>query len=94
MLPRWLRGKNQPAGDSGDAGLIPRSRRYPVKGNGNPLPVLPGKSHGERNLAGDSPWGHKESNMIEQLSTHTERRVLRSLTAMLLLRHPVVLDSL
>ena len=25
---------------------------------------LPGKLHGERSLAGHSPWGHKESNMI------------------------------
>ena len=33
---------------------------------------LPGKSHGERSLAGYSPWGHKESDMTEQLSTeHT-----------------------
>ena len=28
-----------------------------------PSPVfLPGKSHGQRNLAGYSPWGHKESD--------------------------------
>ena len=31
-----------------------------------PTPVfLPGKSHGWRNPAGDSPWGHKESDMTE-----------------------------
>ena len=29
---------------------------------------LPGKSHGQRNLAGCSPWGHKESNTTEQLN--------------------------
>ena len=23
---------------------------------------LPGKSHGQRSLAGSSPWGHKESD--------------------------------
>ena len=28
---------------------------------------LPGKSHGLRSLAGYSPWGHKESDMTEQL---------------------------
>ena len=33
--------------------------------------ILPGKSHGQRNLEGHSPWGHKESDMTEQLSTHT-----------------------
>ena len=31
-----------------------------------PIPVfLPGESHGQRNLAGYSPWGHKESDMTE-----------------------------
>ena len=35
-----------------------------------PIPVfLPGKSHGQRSLEGYSPWGHKESDMTEQLST-------------------------
>ena len=29
----------------------------------------PGKSHGQRSLAGYSPWGHKESDTAEQLST-------------------------
>ena len=41
----------------------------PGEGNGNPLPVfLPGEFHGQRSLAGDSPWGHKESKMTEQLT--------------------------
>ena len=31
-----------------------------------PIPVfLPGKSHGQRSLAGYGPWGHKELNMTE-----------------------------
>ena len=29
----------------------------------------PGKSHGQRSLVGYSPWGHKESDTAEQLST-------------------------
>ena len=34
-----------------------------------PTPVfLPGKFHGQRSLVGYSPWGHKESDMTEQLS--------------------------
>ena len=37
---------------------------FPGEGNGNPTPVfLPGKSHGQRNLMGFSPWGLKESDM-------------------------------
>ena len=40
-----------------------------------PTPVfLPGQFHGERSLAGYSPWGHKESNttwVTEHTHTHT-----------------------
>ena len=36
-----------------------------------PTPVLlPGKSHGQRNLVGYSPWGHIESDTAERLSMH------------------------
>ena len=36
--------------------------------------ILVGESHGQRSLAGYSPWGHKESDMTEQLThTHTHR---------------------
>ena len=34
------------------------------------LVFLPGESHGQRSMAGYSPWGHKELDMTEQLSTH------------------------
>ena len=34
-----------------------------------PIPVfLPEESHGQRSQGGDSPWGHKESDMTEQLT--------------------------
>jgi len=33
---------------------------------------LPGESHGQRSLAGYSPWGHEPSDMTEQLSTHMD----------------------
>ena len=59
-------------------GLIAGSRRSPGTGNGkkgrtrgkkNPTPViLPEKYHGQRSLAGYSPWGHKESDTTEQLN--------------------------
>ena len=35
-----------------------------------PLVFSPGKSHGQRSLAGFSPWGNKESDMTRQLNTH------------------------
>ena len=35
-----------------------------------PTPVfLPGESHGQRSLAGSSPWGHRESDTTERIST-------------------------
>ena len=46
--------------DVRDRGLIPRLGRSTGEGNGNSLQVfLPGKSHGQRSLAGHSPWGCK-----------------------------------
>ena len=54
-------------------GSIPGMGRSPGVGNGNPFqPIsLPEKSHGQRNLAGYRPEGHKELDMSEQLSAHT-----------------------
>ena len=44
---------------------IPRSRTWQL------TPVfLPGKFHGQRNLAGYSPWGHKELDTTEWAHTH------------------------
>ena len=45
-----------PPANAGVVGSIPESGRSPEEGNGNPLQeFLPGKSHGQRNLAGYSP---------------------------------------
>ena len=33
---------------------------------------LAGKSHGQRSLAGYSPWGHKESDTTEQLNSNNK----------------------
>ena len=33
--------------------------------------ILPGEFHGQRNLVGYSPWGHKESDMSEAKSSHS-----------------------
>ena len=45
------------------------------------MPVFwPGKFHGQRKLAGYSPWGHKESDTTEQLSlTHSLNRLIYSI---------------
>ena len=54
--------KNLPASatDTGDVGLIPESGGSPRIGKRQHNPVvLPGESHGQRNLAGYCPWGHR-----------------------------------
>ena len=62
------------AGDAGDADLIPGSGRYPGVGNGNPFQYSCLENpHGQRSLVGCSPWGHKESDTTEQLSTAHEQ---------------------
>ena len=43
--------------------------KSPWRRNWWPTPVfLPGKSHGQRRLAGYSTWGHKESDTTERLT--------------------------
>ena len=42
------------------------ARKIPWRRARQPIPVfLPGESHGQRSLAGYSPWGCKESDMTE-----------------------------
>ena len=54
------------AGDKEDTGSIPGSGRSPGGGKWQPTPILlPGKSHGQRNLAGYNPKGHKELDTAE-----------------------------
>ena len=65
-FPGGASGKEPPAnaGDTRDRGSVPGSGRSP--GGGHPTPVfLPGESHGQRSLAGYSPWGHTESDTTE-----------------------------
>ena len=51
--------KNLP-GSAGDASAIPGLGRSPGEGNGNSTSVsLSWKSHGQRSMAGYSPWGCK-----------------------------------
>ena len=59
--------KNPPA-NAGDTGSVPGSGRSSGERDGSTTPgFLPGESHGQRSLAGYSPWGCKESNTTEQL---------------------------
>ena len=43
----------------------PWVRKIPWRRARQPTPVfLPGESHGQRSLAGYSPWGHKELDIV------------------------------
>ena len=47
-------------------GFNPWVGKIPWSGAWQPTPVfLPGESHGQRSLAGYSPWGHKELDTTE-----------------------------
>ena len=47
-------------------GFDPWVRKIPWRRAWQPTPVfLPGESHGQRSLAGYSPWGCKESDTTE-----------------------------
>ena len=54
----------------GDLGSITWLGRSPGEGHGNPLQYsCLENSHGQRSLAGYSPWGGKELDTTERLST-------------------------
>ena len=60
-LPRWLSGKESAW----------QCRRHKRCGFSLPTWVfLPGEFHGQRCLAGYSPWGHKELDTSERTHTH------------------------
>ena len=53
----------------GFANSIPESGKIPWRRDWLPTPVfLPEGFHGQRSLAGYSPWGHQESDMTEWLT--------------------------
>ena len=57
--------------NAGDLGLIPGLGRFPGGGHGSPLQYSCLENpHGQRSLAGYSPWGGKELDTVEQLSTY------------------------
>ena len=60
-----------------DLGLIPGLGRSPGGGHGNPFQYsCIENSHGQRSLAGYSPWCCKKSDMTEQLTHSTDLALL------------------
>ena len=70
---------------AGDMGLIPDPGRSPLEDMATHSSILAGESHGQRSLAVYSPWGCKESDTTEQLSTYTNRYNTVCLSTYLLL---------
>jgi len=51
-------------------------RKIPWRRDRLPIPVFWLENlHGQKSLAGYSPWGHKESDMTQRLSTYKERKI-------------------
>ena len=68
--------KNPPAnaGDTRDVGSIPGLGRCSGEGNGNPLQgSCLEKFHGQKSLAGYSPWGCQELDTAAWLNAHTHK---------------------
>ena len=69
----WLPGSSagkESACNAGDPSLIPKLRRSPRGGHGNPLQYSCLENpHGQRSPVGYSQWGRKGLDMTEQLST-------------------------
>ena len=67
-FPHGSDGKES-AYDARDLGSIPGLWKSPGGGRGNPLQYSSLETpQGQRSLMGYSPWGHKESDMTEQLT--------------------------
>ena len=62
-----LDGKES-ACNADDLGSIPGLGRSPGEVKGYPSTIPAGELHGQRSLAGYSPWGSKESDRAERLT--------------------------
>jgi len=64
-----------------DAGLIPESGKSPGGGHGNPLQYSCQEIPWAEEPEGLHPWGGKESDTTEQLSTHACMKMLENTCA-------------
>ena len=76
----------------GDLGSIPGLGRSPGGGHGNPLQYSCLENpHGQRSLAGCSPWGRKELDTTERLSTVKHNAVSENCPVLILSAHHTLL---
>ena len=72
-IHRWLSGEESTCQCKRcrRCGFDPWVRKIPWRRKQQPTPVfLLGESHGQRSLAGCSPWGHRELDMTKNTQTH------------------------
>ena len=68
-LPWWLSGKKKYLPAMQETQVLSLVQKIPWRKDWLSTPVfLPRESHGQRSLVGCSAWGHKESDMTEQLT--------------------------
>ena len=82
IYPGFLGGSDgkESACNVGDLGSIPGLGRFPGGEHGNRLQYsCLENSHGQRSLAGYSPWGCKELDTTEWLSTHIQLSIYLSM---------------
>ena len=98
-LPWWLSAKYLPA-DAGNWGSVPGSGRIPREENDNQYSLfLPGKSQGQRSLAGYSPWGHERVRHIlatkqQQIQNTGKYKIQYTFTYFFIVNSPLVLHDL
>ena len=63
-LPLWLSVKNLPAMQETQVQFLGLEDTL-EEGMATHSSILPGEIHGQKSLAGYSPWGRKESDMTE-----------------------------
>ena len=89
--PRWLRAKESTC-QCRKHGFNPWVRKIPSGRKWQPMPVfLPGKPHGQRSLAGYSPWGHKELQTTEWLNNN--RYIMKYYSAIKKWGNPIICDN-
>ena len=73
-------------------------RKIPWRRKWQPTPVFfPGESHGQGSLEDYSPWGRKEWDMTERLSTHTLSNLInpsKNRTSFRVESYPFLVDGL
>ena len=73
----WLGGK-EAAGQYRRRGFNTWVGKIPWREKHQPMPgFLPGKSHGQRRLAGHSPWGHKSLTRLSTWTTELQAQTPR-----------------